>query len=182
MCVRVCVCVCVRACVRACMCVCVHMCMCVYVCVCMCVRACVCVCVCVCVCQCAVLFACLSHTIPGSGCPSPFKCAACSTAPHLCHTTAVSTSDTHTHTHTHLNIHFQGLQASTYVPNSGSPPPAPLLPAENKTIGVMKPGHTFTIEPMISEGTWKDLTWLDSWSASTMVRTWAVLDEGDRHR
>jgi hypothetical protein len=24
---------------------------------------------------------------------------------------------------------------------------------ENKAIGVMKPGHTFTIEPMISEGT-----------------------------
>ena len=23
---------------------------------------------------------------------------------------------------------------------------------ENKAIGVMKPGHTFTIEPMISEG------------------------------
>ena len=31
-------------------------------------------------------------------------------------------------------------------------------PAENKTIGVMKPGQTFTIEPMISEGTWKDVT------------------------
>lgn len=24
--------------------------------------------------------------------------------------------------------------------------------AENKAIGVMKPGHSFTIEPMISEG------------------------------
>ena len=24
--------------------------------------------------------------------------------------------------------------------------------SENKAIGVMKPGHTFTIEPMISEG------------------------------
>ena len=47
---------------------------------------------------------------------------------------------------------------------------APLLPAENKTIGVMKPGNTFTIEPMISEGTWKDVTWPDSWTASTMVR------------
>ena len=40
--------------------------------------------------------------------------------------------------------------------------------SKNKTIGVMKPGHTFTIEPMISEGTWKDVTWPDSWSASTM--------------
>ena len=62
------------------------------------------------------------------------------------------------------------------VPHSSSPPPAPLLPAENKTIGVMKPGHTFTIEPMISEGTWKDVTWPDSWSASTTVRTWVVSD------
>ena len=24
---------------------------------------------------------------------------------------------------------------------------------ENKAVGVMKPGHTFTIEPMISQGT-----------------------------
>ena len=32
------------------------------------------------------------------------------------------------------------------------------------------------IEPMISEGTWKDVTWPDSWSASTMVRTWVVSD------
>lgn len=24
--------------------------------------------------------------------------------------------------------------------------------SENKAIGVMKPGHTFTIEPMINEG------------------------------
>lgn len=24
--------------------------------------------------------------------------------------------------------------------------------SENKAVGVMKPGHTFTIEPMISEG------------------------------
>jgi len=30
------------------------------------------------------------------------------------------------------------------------PPPPP--PPENKAIGVMKAGHTFTIEPMISAG------------------------------
>ena len=26
------------------------------------------------------------------------------------------------------------------------------LISENKTVGIMKPGHSFTIEPMISEG------------------------------
>ena len=40
---------------------------------------------------------------------------------------------------------------------------------ENKAIGVMKPGHTFTIEPMISEGTWRDVTWPDDWTAVTQV-------------
>ena len=38
---------------------------------------------------------------------------------------------------------------------------------ENKAIGVMKPGHCFTIEPMISEGTWRDETWPDDWTAVT---------------
>lgn len=37
----------------------------------------------------------------------------------------------------------------------------------NKAIGVMKPGHIFTIEPMINEGTWKDVTWFDDWTAVT---------------
>ena len=45
-----------------------------------------------------------------------------------------------------------------------------LLPPENKAIGVMRPGHTFTIEPMISEGTWRDITWPDDWTAVTQVR------------
>lgn len=46
---------------------------------------------------------------------------------------------------------------------------APSVPhyAKNKAIGVMKPGHCFTIEPMISEGTWRDETWPDSWTAVT---------------
>jgi methionyl aminopeptidase len=39
--------------------------------------------------------------------------------------------------------------------------------AKNKAIGVMKPGHTFTIEPMISEGVWQDVTWPDGWTAVT---------------
>lgn len=46
---------------------------------------------------------------------------------------------------------------------------APSVPhyAKNKAIGVMKPGHTFTIEPMISQGTWRDETWPDKWTAVT---------------
>ena len=44
-----------------------------------------------------------------------------------------------------------------------------LILIENKAIGVMKPGQTFTIEPMISEGTWKDVTWPDNWTAVTTV-------------
>lgn len=39
--------------------------------------------------------------------------------------------------------------------------------AKNKAIGIMKAGHTFTIEPMISEGTWKDEQWPDNWTAVT---------------
>ena len=31
----------------------------------------------------------------------------------------------------------------------------------------MKPGHIFTIEPMINAGTWKDVTWNDDWTSST---------------
>ena len=40
--------------------------------------------------------------------------------------------------------------------------------AKNKAIGVMKAGHTFTIEPMISEGSWRDVTWPDKWTAVTV--------------
>jgi methionyl aminopeptidase len=32
---------------------------------------------------------------------------------------------------------------------------------------VMEPGLTFTIEPMITEGTWQDLLWDDGWTAVT---------------
>lgn len=46
---------------------------------------------------------------------------------------------------------------------------APSVPhyAKNKAIGIMKAGHCFTIEPMISEGTWHDAVWPDSWTAVT---------------
>ena len=38
---------------------------------------------------------------------------------------------------------------------------------KNKTFGIMKPGNIFTIEPMVNEGTWKDVKWLDGWTAVT---------------
>ncbi|SAM08464.1 hypothetical protein [Absidia glauca] len=46
---------------------------------------------------------------------------------------------------------------------------APNVPhyANNKAVGIMKPGHVFTIEPMICEGTWRDELWPDNWTAVT---------------
>ena len=50
---------------------------------------------------------------------------------------------------------------------------APNVPhyAKNKAVGVMKPGHCFTIEPMINEGVWGDQTWPDNWTSVTQVRS-----------
>ncbi|XP_021946602.1 methionine aminopeptidase 1 [Folsomia candida] len=47
---------------------------------------------------------------------------------------------------------------------------APSVPhyAKNKAIGVMKPGHSFTIEPMINAGSWRDEQWPDDWTAVTV--------------
>jgi methionyl aminopeptidase len=39
--------------------------------------------------------------------------------------------------------------------------------ANNKSAGIMQPGHVFTIEPMINLGTWQDQTWPDKWTSST---------------
>jgi len=46
---------------------------------------------------------------------------------------------------------------------------SPSIPhyAKNKAIGVMKPGHVFTIEPMINEGTWQEVLWPDDWTSVT---------------
>ncbi len=46
---------------------------------------------------------------------------------------------------------------------------APNIPhyAKNKAVGKMRPGHVFTIEPMINQGTHKDVTWPDGWTAVT---------------
>lgn len=46
---------------------------------------------------------------------------------------------------------------------------APNIPhyAKNKTPGFMKAGHIFTIEPMINQGTYEDITWPDDWTSVT---------------
>lgn len=46
---------------------------------------------------------------------------------------------------------------------------APNIPhyAGNKAVGLMKEGQTFTIEPMINLGSWRDRTWPDGWTAVT---------------
>jgi methionyl aminopeptidase len=40
--------------------------------------------------------------------------------------------------------------------------------AKNKAKGVMRPGHIFTIEPMINLGGYKDTMWPDNWTAPTL--------------
>ncbi|ETW04877.1 methionine aminopeptidase, type I [Aphanomyces invadans] len=43
--------------------------------------------------------------------------------------------------------------------------------AKNKAVGIMKPGHIFTIEPMINIGSWRDGRWPDDWTAVTVDGT-----------
>lgn len=38
---------------------------------------------------------------------------------------------------------------------------------KNKDVGIMQKGHVFTIEPMINEGVFADLTWPDGWTSVT---------------
>ncbi|KAK9469755.1 peptidase M24, structural domain-containing protein [Lipomyces arxii] len=40
--------------------------------------------------------------------------------------------------------------------------------AKNKSTGVAKAGMTFTIEPMLALGTWRDKTWPDNWTSTTI--------------
>jgi methionyl aminopeptidase len=39
--------------------------------------------------------------------------------------------------------------------------------SKNKAVGFMKKGHVFTIEPMINQGDWRDMTWKDGWTSTT---------------
>lgn len=40
--------------------------------------------------------------------------------------------------------------------------------AKNKAVGECKPGMTFTIEPMIALGKYRDVTWPDNWTSATI--------------
>ncbi|KAA8493643.1 Methionine aminopeptidase 1 [Porphyridium purpureum] len=53
---------------------------------------------------------------------------------------------------------------------------APNVPhyKKNKAVGMCKPGHTFTIEPMLTLGTWRDVTWPDRWTAATADGKWSA--------
>lgn len=46
---------------------------------------------------------------------------------------------------------------------------APNIPhyAKNKAVGACRPGMIFTIEPMVNEGTYQDVTWPDDWTVAT---------------
>ena len=65
---------------------------------------------------------------------------------------------------------------------------APTVPhyRANKSVGFMKKGHAFTIEPMINQGSYKDFTWKDDWTSSTIdgmrsaqfEHTMVITDEG----
>ncbi len=46
---------------------------------------------------------------------------------------------------------------------------APNIPhySHNKAVGMMKAGQTFTIEPMINSGVWRDRMWPDGWTSVT---------------
>eukprot|EP01012_Entosiphon_sulcatum_P013006 TRINITY_DN1828_c0_g1_i1.p1 TRINITY_DN1828_c0_g1~~TRINITY_DN1828_c0_g1_i1.p1 ORF type:complete len:389 (-),score=45.48 TRINITY_DN1828_c0_g1_i1:18-1163(-) len=46
---------------------------------------------------------------------------------------------------------------------------SPTIPhyGKNKAVGIMQPGHIFTIEPMINAGGWRDILWPDNWTAAT---------------
>ncbi|KAI0184220.1 methionine aminopeptidase [Xylaria flabelliformis] len=48
-----------------------------------------------------------------------------------------------------------------------SPPNIPHY-AKNKAVGECKPGMTFTIEPMIALGKYRDVTWPDNWTSTTI--------------
>ncbi|CAE6420649.1 unnamed protein product [Rhizoctonia solani] len=48
------------------------------------------------------------------------------------------------------------------------PAPTILHYAKNKSVGTMRPGMCFTIEPMINLGTWEDDHWPDNWTCVTV--------------
>jgi len=69
-------------------------------------------------------------------------------------------------------VHAQGFSVVRTYCGHGvgelfhAPPNVPHY-AKNKVPGAMKPGHVFTIEPMINMGTWRDKLWPDNWTDVT---------------
>lgn len=53
---------------------------------------------------------------------------------------------------------------------------APDIPhyRKNKAVGICKPGMTFTLEPMINMGAWRDDLWPDQWTAVTADGSWSA--------
>lgn len=53
---------------------------------------------------------------------------------------------------------------------------APNIPhyAKNKAVGEARSGMTFTIEPMINQGTHRDVTWPDNWTSTTQDGKWSA--------
>lgn len=43
---------------------------------------------------------------------------------------------------------------------------------DNKAVGIMKAGNSFTIEPMISEGTWRDEQWVNGLFKFFLIIFW----------
>lgn len=52
---------------------------------------------------------------------------------------------------------------------------------DNKTPGMMKSGHVFTIEPMINQGTWKDILWPDDWTA-VKIHKFIILNNNNNNK
>lgn len=53
---------------------------------------------------------------------------------------------------------------------------APNIPhyARNKAPGIIKPGMTFTIEPMLTLGSFRDHLWPDNWTSTTKDGSWSA--------
>lgn len=45
---------------------------------------------------------------------------------------------------------------------------------KNKAIGVCKPGMTFTLEPMLNLGSYRDQMWPDNWTSTTVDGKWSA--------
>lgn len=57
-------------------------------------------------------------------------------------------------------------------------PPTVFHHRTKKAYGVMKPGHIFTIEPMLNLGSdWRDVSWPDDWTVASKSGQWSAASE-----